>query len=236
MYSALAGHLGSDQPFYAIQDPFLTADDDAPKTVEDIAQVYLKEILEIQPNGPYYLGGWSMGGLIAYHLALLLEQSERKVEIVIIVDQKVKEKYGKFNFWSENVWKGTHMMKMNIALRHEKYKKEKKHLASGFYGLLGNLTGAEAEFKESDSGPISPEVTIDPSSRKLIKELDIHMKAAGDYVPPPYSGDVHVIQCREKEKEKEKKITRKKRTLSRNGVPLLQKHPSQRFLEIIIRA
>jgi len=142
-----------------------------------------------------------MGGLVAYHIAVLLEKMDKTIGLVIIVDQKPKEKYGKFNFWADNIWKGSHMMKMNIALRHDKYKKEKKYLAQGFYGLLGKITGAQSELKDNEAGPVSPDVVVDPNARKLIRELDLHMKASVEYAAPTFGGKIHVLRCEEMEKK-----------------------------------
>jgi len=207
MYSSLAKYLGPKQPFYAIQDPFLNSEETAPKTIEDTAEVYMKEILELYPDGPYLLGGWSMGSLVAYEIARQLEALKKKIGLVIMVDQKIKDKYGKFNFWSENIWRGAHMMKLNIALRSKKYKKEKRYLASGFYELLSKLTSAKEELKGNE-GPVSQEMVLDPSSRTLIRELDNHMKMTTEYSPGPLTAPVLLLRCLntdEKKADEEKK-------------------------------
>jgi len=201
MYFQLAKHLGSDQPFYAIQDPFLNSDETAPKTIEDTAEVYVKEMLELFPDGPFLLGGWSMGSLIAYEIARQLEISKKKIGIVIIIDQKIKDKYGKFNFWSENIWRGAHMMKLNIALRSKKYKEEKRYLASGFYGLLSKITHAKDELQGNDV-PVSDDMVLDPSSRALIRELDNHMRMTTEYSPGQLAAPVFILRCLEGEEKK----------------------------------
>jgi thioesterase domain-containing protein/acyl carrier protein len=201
MYFQLAKHLGSDQPFYAIQDPFLNSDETSPKTIEETAEVYMKEMLELVPDGPFLLGGWSMGSLIAYEIARQLEVAGKKIGIVIIIDQNIKDKYGKFSFWSENIWRGAHMMKLNIALRSKKYKKEKRYLASGFYELLSKLTHAKAELEGSEV-PVSEDMVLDPSSRTLIRELDNHMKMTTEYAPGQLSAPVFILRCLEGEEKK----------------------------------
>jgi phthiocerol/phenolphthiocerol synthesis type-I polyketide synthase E len=69
LYRDLARHLGPDQPVYGLQaqgldesGPFLTR-------IEDMASLYLKEILAVQPEGPYFLGGYCMGGTVALEIA-----------------------------------------------------------------------------------------------------------------------------------------------------------------------
>ncbi len=42
------------------------------ETIEEMASLYVKEIRRMQPHGPYYLGGYCMGGTVAYEMAQLL--------------------------------------------------------------------------------------------------------------------------------------------------------------------
>src|SRR6185369_16148080 len=42
------------------------------KSVEEMAARYLAEVRRVQPQGPYRLGGWSMGGLVAFEMATQL--------------------------------------------------------------------------------------------------------------------------------------------------------------------
>ena len=71
--------MGDDQPFYAFRSPGLD-DVGAPpaRTVEAMAADYLEELRGVQPEGPYYLGGWSLGGLIAMEMARQMQRRERK--------------------------------------------------------------------------------------------------------------------------------------------------------------
>src|SRR5262249_54584319 len=65
---ALALQLGPEQPFYALQ-PHGLAGRRTPATVEAMAADYLKEIQAVQPEGPYFLGGFSFGGLVVFEMA-----------------------------------------------------------------------------------------------------------------------------------------------------------------------
>ncbi len=55
-------------------------------SVEQLAQTYVAELLKVQPKGPYRLGGWSMGGVIAFHMATLLETQGYAVEFLGLID------------------------------------------------------------------------------------------------------------------------------------------------------
>ena len=60
--------LGEDQPFYVL--PPVEIPDGALPTVEVMATQHLKDLRAHRPNGPYLLGGFCIGGLIAYEMAL----------------------------------------------------------------------------------------------------------------------------------------------------------------------
>lgn len=84
-YFSLARQLGADQPFAALQSHAMICPGSPHDTVEKMAAHYLTELREAQPRGPYRLGGWSMGGFIAYEMArLLMEQGERVEELSMI--------------------------------------------------------------------------------------------------------------------------------------------------------
>lgn len=85
-YFTLARQLGEDQPFYAFQDHGFVEENSTLDSVEKMADHYLKEILEVQPEGPYRLGGWSMGGFIAYEIASKLKEDGHEVIQLAIID------------------------------------------------------------------------------------------------------------------------------------------------------
>jgi amino acid adenylation domain-containing protein len=78
----LARELGPDQPFYGIEPEGLDGRPFQRPTVEQMAAYYLAEIRKVQPTGPYYIGGYCFGGLVAYEMARLLQQQGERVGIV----------------------------------------------------------------------------------------------------------------------------------------------------------
>ena len=64
-YAHLARHLGSDQPCYGLQARGLEEGQEPHSRIEDMAAYYIEALRTVQPRGPYLLGGWSMGGVIA---------------------------------------------------------------------------------------------------------------------------------------------------------------------------
>jgi thioesterase domain-containing protein/acyl carrier protein len=85
-YLDLARHLAPDQPFYALQTPAASDHGGPPASVEAMAARYLRELLRVQPQGPYRLGGWSMGGEIAFEMARQLAREGEEVELLALID------------------------------------------------------------------------------------------------------------------------------------------------------
>ncbi|MFJ2420097.1 amino acid adenylation domain-containing protein [Streptomyces brevispora] len=85
-YAGLAGHLGDDQPLYALQARALSEPGHRPRSVEEMADDYLERIRQIQPWGPYRLLGWSFGGIVAHTMAVRLRAAGERVELLALMD------------------------------------------------------------------------------------------------------------------------------------------------------
>jgi amino acid adenylation domain-containing protein len=88
-YRDLAMHLGAEQPFYGLQSLGLDGTQPPLTRIEDMAALYIKEIQTIQPNGPYFLGGFSLGGVIAYEMAQQLRRQGQEVRLIAMLDSSV---------------------------------------------------------------------------------------------------------------------------------------------------
>jgi thioesterase domain-containing protein len=86
LYRELARHLGADYPFYGLQARGLDGSDDYLTTTEAMAESYLREIYELQPEGPYYLGGFCMGGQVAVEIAQRLVRDGQQVNLLFVID------------------------------------------------------------------------------------------------------------------------------------------------------
>ncbi len=85
-YVELARRLGPEVPFYALQAPGLEGECMPLETVESMAACYVEALRSIQPTGPYWLGGWSLGGVVAFEMARQLEQQGERVEQFVLID------------------------------------------------------------------------------------------------------------------------------------------------------
>ncbi len=85
-YIALSKHLDADQPVYGLQARGLNGTAAPAKTIDAMVSDYLRQIRHIQPNGPYYLLGWSFGGCVAHSIATQLEQQGERVALLALLD------------------------------------------------------------------------------------------------------------------------------------------------------
>ena len=84
-YRPLARRLGQDQPLYAFASPGLSGKSEA-ESLENLAASYLAEMRTVQPRGPFRLGGWSLGGVIAFEMAQQLSDQGEEVELLALID------------------------------------------------------------------------------------------------------------------------------------------------------
>lgn len=82
----LAMHVGRDRPVYALQARGLFGNAAPHETFEEMARDYLAEIRTVQPTGPYFLAGFSGGGITAYEMAQQLEAAGETVARLIMLD------------------------------------------------------------------------------------------------------------------------------------------------------
>jgi thioesterase domain-containing protein/acyl carrier protein len=86
IYRALSNHLGMDQPFYGLQSQGLDGCQPLLTRVEDMAALYVRELQRVQPHGPYFLGGYCMGGTVALEMAQQLRARGEKIALLALFD------------------------------------------------------------------------------------------------------------------------------------------------------
>lgn len=87
-YAELADHLGADQPLYGLQDPGLYESSSPYASLEEMAALYIEAIREAQQHGPYLLGGWSSGGVIAFEMAQQLRRAGEDIALLALFDSQ----------------------------------------------------------------------------------------------------------------------------------------------------
>ena len=78
--------ISPDVCIYALNCPFMKTPADFMNGIDSVSGQYLAEIQRRQPQGPYYLGGWSAGGVLAYQVSYKLLELGEKVERLFLID------------------------------------------------------------------------------------------------------------------------------------------------------
>ena len=93
-YAQLARRLGADQPSYALRARGI--DDGRPLqgSLEEMASDYVDEIRQVQPHGPYIVGGFCVGGPIAFEMARQLDAAREQVASILLLDPKFRSAMG----------------------------------------------------------------------------------------------------------------------------------------------
>jgi amino acid adenylation domain-containing protein len=82
----LSKYLGPDQPFYGLQAQGLEPSHACHTTTEEMAAHYIQLIRAVQPQGPYFLGGYSFGGAVAFEMAQQLAAGGVPETTVVLFD------------------------------------------------------------------------------------------------------------------------------------------------------
>ncbi len=83
-YVPLARYLGVDRPFYGLQPPGVDGVGAPLTAVEDLATYFVKDICAFQPQGPYFVGGYCLGGIVAFEIAQQLCKQGREVAFLAL--------------------------------------------------------------------------------------------------------------------------------------------------------
>jgi amino acid adenylation domain-containing protein len=86
LFNSLARHLAPERPVYGLQARGLYGRDLPHDNVEEMAAHYVKEMRVVQAHGPYLLGGWCFGGVVAYEIAQQLRRMGETVDALVMFD------------------------------------------------------------------------------------------------------------------------------------------------------
>ena len=85
-YRLLSQYLGKEQPFYGLQPNGLNAAQKLSFDIKSVAAHYVEEMQRVQPEGPYAIGGYSSGGVVAFEMAQQLRTRGQAVAIIALFD------------------------------------------------------------------------------------------------------------------------------------------------------
>jgi amino acid adenylation domain-containing protein len=181
-YLPLASHL-RDTPLYGIQAPDPGALPE-PRTIEAMATLYIEALREVQPEGPYRLAGWSLGGVVAYEMARQLEARGSEVALLAMIDvSPPRRKLEEPDPQLELAW-FVHDLRGLAGLA-----------GSGPLDLPADTLDALLEMEEVRA-MLPPE--IGPSQlRELFALFRANLRALTTYRPCPYGGLLTLVRAAE---------------------------------------
>ena len=189
LYRQLSRRLGPEQPVYGFQSLGLNGGR-LHLSVEDMSSHYVKELVNLQPDGPYCLGGYCLGGTIAFEMAHQLQAQGRQVALVAMLEAYNNQMAPQTNlpgigllYWLQNVcFHGANLLLIGAEGRR-KFLREKWDTA---------LTRAGIRFHT-----LCPTLASTRGGDGRYAQLRVKRandRAALEYVPSDYSGRVVVIR------------------------------------------
>jgi len=186
VYRDLSRRLGLDQPFYGLQSQGLDGDRPALTSIEEMAALYVKEIRRVQPQGPYFLGGYCGGGTIAYETAQQLQADGERVAMLALFDTMNWSKIpitvrSKGTYAVQRlVFHAASFLSLNFENQAKFLREKMKVLRSRVPVWHGMLVD---KLRKDQGSTVSTSVALG----RLWQTND---RACWQYVPKPYSGTV----------------------------------------------
>jgi thioesterase domain-containing protein/acyl carrier protein len=194
LYRQLVERLGPDQPAFGLQSQGLNGKGQLPTSIPEMAAHYVKEIMGVQPDGPYLLAGYCLGGTIAFEMAQQLKVLGKEVELVIMLDSYNEAVVSRPKAMAQipvhavqNLWfHVANLVSVHGADRrkflHEKFDVARSRLEVRVRSLAHSVQRWVSKGKDQDY------------LRLALQR--INDRAAIEYVPQPYEGRVAVFRSR----------------------------------------
>lgn len=197
-YANLARHLNPAQPVYAFKSRSVTGDDEF-GTIEEMAGHYVRELRRFQPRGPYRLGGYCFGGVVAYEMARrLMQEGERVTMLALMNCSPPNSQYDVFPWTPVAIWRFitnfcywvAYFFQWDPQLRRQFVVWKLQTWRRSFLNLFRRTA---LQTMEIDPGDFVDLAAIPQDQRKLWAS---HVRALSRYQPQPYDGHVTLFRTR----------------------------------------
>jgi thioesterase domain-containing protein len=194
-YYPLAKLLGPDQPVYAFQARGLDGHIVKNSTLEDMAAAYITELRSLQPDGPYILGGFCFGGMLALEAAQQLTAAGQEVALLILIQtmhpEAIRFKPGTTIF--RRAWyRATKRFSLEMDnLSHRR----KGYIGDRIRYLSGVIRARMAIGVDSFTGRQHQDPSRLPMQYILERLGKVHATATKEWVPRPYPGRVVLFRA-----------------------------------------
>jgi amino acid adenylation domain-containing protein len=187
-YARLALHLGAQQTFYGLEG----LDPDKPYIeIEERAANYIEAIRRVRGRGPYLLGGWSFGGLVAFEMAQQLQRDSQEVALLALFDPMLPiESRGKASALSLDSDDPVLLVEQISELAGLDFQ-----LASIHLRRMGRDEQLEQIIALMKSTPVVPPEVGPENILNWLRGYRAKLKSACNYVPQVYPGRITLFQA-----------------------------------------
>lgn len=213
-YYAMAHYFDKARPFYALQDPSLEGGIAPYETVEELAAHYIAGVRAVQPEGPYHLGGWSFGGVVAAEMARQLTSAGATVGVVAVFDaalsitaehrkRPLRERWA--DWWREILFTtrliGSTVQNIRdcvylaFARSRSGSGSAVAELRSRWQRMLWNRVLLRAQMADVIPRDENLQALHQPVTRRFPKIVKANMRSVHAYHPRPYDGRVTVFRA-----------------------------------------
>jgi thioesterase domain-containing protein len=183
-YVRLSHHLGADQPFLAFEPPGVDGRRSPLTSVAALAALFVDDLRAWQPEGPYLLGGYCAGGVIAFEMAQQLHAAGERVALLVLFESSSPALFRRVNL-------------VKRAVRHEclrlawTLRELAEQPASGRRDYLAKKLRSRLSFKADG------ESSSDPVYRSRVAVEHATVNAVRAYRLRPYSGRLCYVYSNE---------------------------------------
>ena len=188
-YQDLARHLDPDRPVYGLQSQGASKKQAPLTRVEDMASLYIEEIQTVFSHEPYFIAGYSFGGLVAFEMARQLYDRNQKVGIVALLDTACPtfiynpSLLDFVRIHLSNLWQLAPKDKLAYILNRVKWHAKQKR-------QIGNKIGENNYQHYADTLPSEVK-------KYILNVFEANLIARKDYNPKIYNGNVTLFRCEE---------------------------------------
>jgi amino acid adenylation domain-containing protein len=194
-YQELSRHMGEQRPFYGLQ---ATDIDSGAHTgsIEGLAALYVAAIRSIQAQGPYHLGGWSMGGVIAYEMAGQLQQAGEQVGTLVLMESYTPEAVRTFE--QEYLDKkrpsgGDGETLLLIAFARELGLEDAEMIMAGAAAATDLTLRLDELFEQAKQAGLLPTDIDSTQLHRLFQVYEANVQAMNQYAPGQYQGNIKLF-------------------------------------------
>jgi fatty-acyl-CoA synthase len=197
-YRTLARLLGQDQPFYGLQAQRLDGVSAAAASIEAMAARYIEVVQSVQPKGPYCLGGYCFGGVVAYEMGRQLEEAGEDVAFVGIFEGYAPASHaGRSSLWRNPQAAVRFLQNLPYWLQdyfrvgRVQMQAQTRRLAKRASKVMLRKLGFQVRL---DVGELVANAASIPAMHRRVMEE--HIRAMRAYVPRGYNGRLALFRVR----------------------------------------